>query len=74
MARGKRQSRPDRRAAVRHIKRNSCGGWDVSTADGHECSHHETDAQAVVWTRMTLRQSGGGVIVVHGDQSRVEAV
>lgn len=57
-----------------HVRRNSWGGWDVLSPDGVACSHHETDAQAVLWTRGVLRESGGGVIVVECPDERVVIV
>jgi uncharacterized protein DUF2188 len=57
-----------------HVRRNRHGGWDVTTADGVECSHHETDIQAVAWMRGVLRETGGGLIVVHGRHERVVRV
>lgn len=57
-----------------HVRSNRCGGWDVTTVDGVECSHHETDIQAVAWMRGVLRESGGGLILVHGRHARVVPV
>jgi hypothetical protein len=75
MGRGKKpQAAVQQQQGTHHVRRNRFGGWDVTTVDGVECSHHETDIQAVAWMRGVLRKSGGGLIVVHGRHARVVPV
>lgn len=51
----------------RHVRPDPAGGWNVTGLSGKRVnSHHQTDVQAIAWTKTILRQRGAeGRLVVH---------
>ena len=56
----------------RHVVPNSAGGWDVVRPGSDRASAHlETQSQAIDRAREIVRGSGGGEVVIHGQDGRI---
>lgn len=56
----------------RHVVPNSGGGWDVEAPGSTRASsHHDTQAEAINRAREIVGNSGGGEVVIHGQDGRI---
>jgi len=56
----------------RHVVPNPTGGWDVEGPNAERASsHHETQAEAIDRAREIVHNSGGGELVIHGEDGRI---
>lgn len=57
----------------RHVVPNPQGGWDVRKPGGNRSSAHtETKDPAVDRAREIVRNTGGGEVVIHGRDGRIQ--
>jgi transcriptional regulator with XRE-family HTH domain len=56
----------------RHVMRDARGGWVVNKGSGDRMSsRHATQAEAIDRAREILQNTGGGELVIHGEDGRV---
>jgi hypothetical protein len=56
----------------RHIVPNPDGDWDVVAPGADRASsHHDTQHDAIDRGREVVRNSGGGEVVIHGEDGRI---
>ncbi len=56
----------------RHVQPNPEGGWDMQAPDATRAStHHDTQADAIDRARETVRNLGGGEVVIHGKDGQI---
>lgn len=57
----------------RHVVPNSGGGWDVKKPGADRASAHEnTKAEAEARAKEIVRNAGGGEVVIHGRDGRIQ--
>jgi len=56
----------------RHVVPNPGGGWDVEAPSASRASsHHDTQADAINRARQIVHNTGGGEVVIHGQDGRI---
>ncbi len=56
----------------RHVVPNPDGGWDVRTPGAQRSSGHtDTQAEAIDRARQIVSNTGGGEVVIHGQDGRI---
>lgn len=67
-------ARRERRAANRRaVLAAERGGWDVRRPEGvRASSHHRTKTEAIQAARRQLKSAGGGELIIHGNDGRVQ--
>lgn len=56
----------------RHVVPNPDGGWDVrAPGAGRSSSHQRTQRDAIDRAREIVGNSGGGEVVIHGQDGRI---
>lgn len=57
----------------RHVVPNSSGGWDVKKPGAERASAHtDTKAEAEARAKDIVRNAGGGEVVTHGRDGRIQ--
>lgn len=57
----------------RHVVPNSDGGWDVTKPRAERASAHtNTKAEAEARAKEIVRNAGGGEVVIHGRDGRIQ--